>query len=105
MSWLLQIESPWFSLFKPMQELLMEWTGRDIDILLGYRAVRLMFACAVSGLAYLVMSLALFKPQEDDRRILSAMRRFLPWPVNWYLDRKLARRRRNPVRVRISEGI
>lgn len=89
MSWLLKIESPWFSVFKPMQDLLMDWTGRDIDILLGYRAVRLMFACAVSGLAYLAMGLALFKPQEDDRRILSAMRRFLPGPVNWYLDRKL----------------
>jgi O-antigen/teichoic acid export membrane protein len=88
MSWLLKIESPWFSLFKPMQELLMEWTGRDIDILLGYRAVRLMFACAVSGLAYLAMGLALFQPQEDDRRILSALRRFLPRPINWYLDRK-----------------
>lgn len=88
MSWLLKIESPWFSLFKPMQELLMDWTGRDIDILLGYRAVRLMFACAVSGLAYLLMGLALFKPREDDRRILSALRRFLPGPVNWYLDRK-----------------
>jgi PST family polysaccharide transporter len=89
MSWLLKVESPWFSLFKPMQDLLMEWTGRDVDILLGYRAVRLMFACAISGIAYLAMGLALFKPQEDDRRILFAMRRFLPGAVNWYLDRKL----------------
>ncbi|MEO6095547.1 MAG: oligosaccharide flippase family protein [Fibrobacteria bacterium] len=89
MSALLRIESPAFSLFQPMQLLLFDWTGHDADILLGSRAVRLLFACAVSGLAYLVMTLILFKPKEDDRRILAAMHRFLPRSITWFLDRKL----------------
>jgi hypothetical protein len=89
MSWLLKMESPWFSLFKPTQELLMEWTGHDFDILLGPRGIRLSFACFISGLLYLILTLALFKPQEDDRRILAALHRFLPRPVTWLIDRKL----------------
>ncbi len=89
MTWLLKIESPLFDLFKPMQLLLFDWTGHDFDLLLGMRAVRLIFACTVSGLAYLAMTLVLFKPQEDDRRILAAMHRFLPRSVTWFIDRKL----------------
>jgi O-antigen/teichoic acid export membrane protein len=89
MSWLLRIESPMFTLFEPMQIMLMEWTGHDVDLLFGPRAVRLIFACVVSGAAYLAISLMLFKPQEDDRRILAAMHRFLPRPLSWMLARKL----------------
>jgi PST family polysaccharide transporter len=85
----LRIESPLFGLFKPTQDLLMEYTGHDIDILLGPRGVRLIFACAVSGLFYLGLTLALFRPKEDDRRILDALHRFLPRPVTWVLERKL----------------
>jgi hypothetical protein len=75
-------------MFQPAQLLLYDWTGHDFDILLGVRAVRLWFACAVGGLAYLALSLAMFRPNEDDRRILSAMDRFLPRPVAWYLARR-----------------
>jgi O-antigen/teichoic acid export membrane protein len=86
---ILRIESPLFSLFHPMQLLLLDWTGHDFDIVLGDRAVRLWFACALGGLAYLALILALFRPREDDRRILEALDRFLPRPVAWYLARKL----------------
>jgi O-antigen/teichoic acid export membrane protein len=89
MSWLLTINHPVFAMFRPMQDLLMDWTGRDVDLLLGPRAVRLGFACTVSGFIYLLLSLAMFKPQPDDRRILEAMARFLPRPVTWVLARKL----------------
>ena len=86
---LLGLESPAFYLFQPMQFLLYDWTGHDFDILLGGRAVRLWFACAVGGLAYLGSTLLLFTPKEDDRRILQALDRFLPRPVAWFLARKL----------------
>jgi O-antigen/teichoic acid export membrane protein len=86
---LLRMESPWFDLFKPTQLILFDWTGHDFDILLGPRAVRLIFACFVSGCFYLTLVLAMFKPQEDDRRIIEALERFLPRPVAWLLARKL----------------
>ncbi|MDB5106949.1 MAG: glycosyl transferase group 1 [Fibrobacteres bacterium] len=89
MSWLLKIETGYFTLFQPTQMVLMDWTGHDFDLLLGARAVRLIFACAVSGVAYLTLTLFLFKPKDDDRRILAAMHKFLPRPVSWYLERKL----------------
>jgi O-antigen/teichoic acid export membrane protein len=89
MYWLLQLNSPAFLIFQPTQLVLFDWTGHDFEILLGMRAVRLGFACAVAGLVYLFLTLLLFKPQEDDRRILAAMHRFLPRPITWYLARKL----------------
>lgn len=85
---ILKIESRVFYLFQPTQLLLFDWTGHDADILLGARSVRLWFACAIGGLAYLGLSLFMFHPNEDDRRILSAMDRFLPRPVAWYLARR-----------------
>ncbi len=89
MASLLKLESPQFSIFAPTQSLLYEWTGHDFDILFGMRSVRLGFAVAISGFAYLILTLILFKPQEDDRRILAAMHRFLPRYVSWFLERKL----------------
>jgi PST family polysaccharide transporter len=86
---ILKIESHLFYLFQPTQLLLYDWTGHDADILLGARAVRLWFACAIGGLAYLILILLMFRPNEDDRRILHAMDRFLPRPVAWYLARRL----------------
>lgn len=86
---LLKIESHAFFLFQPMQWILYDWTGHDFDILLGARSVRLWFACAVGGLGYLAVILLLFRPDEDDRRILAALDRFLPRPVAWFLARKL----------------
>jgi O-antigen/teichoic acid export membrane protein len=88
-SWILKTNSPAYLLFQPTQLLLYDWTGHDCDILLGARSVRLSFACAVGGAVYLLVTLILFKPQEDDRRILAAMDRFLPRPVAWFLSRKL----------------
>jgi O-antigen/teichoic acid export membrane protein len=85
---ILKIESRLFYLFQPTQSLLFDWTGHDADILLGARAVRLWFACSVGGLVYLVLILFMFRPNEDDRRILSALDRFLPRPVAWYLARR-----------------
>lgn len=85
---ILKIESHVFYLFQPTQLLLYDWTGHDADILLGARAVRLWFACAIGGLAYLALILLMFRPNEDDRRILHAMDRFLPRPVAWYLARR-----------------
>jgi O-antigen/teichoic acid export membrane protein len=86
---LLRTESPWYGLFAPVQDLLRGWTGRDFDMLLGTRAVRLMSACALSGLLYLAVVLYLFTPGPDDRLILAALRRFLPGPLNWVIARKL----------------
>ncbi len=85
---ILKIESRVFYLFQPTQLLLFDWTGHDADILLGARSVRLWFASAIGGLAYLALSLCMFRPNEDDRRILSAMDRFLPRPLAWYLARR-----------------
>jgi O-antigen/teichoic acid export membrane protein len=85
---LLKVHSPIFDLFRPTQLLLYDWTGHDFDILLGARSVRLWFACSVGGLAYLALTLSMFRPNDDDRRILSAMDRFLPRPVAWYLARR-----------------
>ena len=85
---LLKIESHAFYLFQPMQLLLYDWTGHDAEILLGVRAVRLWFACGVGGMAYLAVILALFRPTQDDRRILAAMDRFLPRPLAWFLARR-----------------
>jgi O-antigen/teichoic acid export membrane protein len=90
MTALLRVESPAFSLFQPTQLLLMEYTGHDFETLLGNRAIRLAFAFFVAGIFYLGLILALFKPQEDDRRILAAVHRFLPRPLTWVLERKLA---------------
>ncbi len=90
LAYMLTIQSSAFDLFKPMQALMMEWTGHDFDILLSPRAVRLQFACVLSGLVYLCIALALFKPKEDDRKILAAMHRFLPRPLTWILHRKLS---------------
>lgn len=86
---LLRTESPWYGIFAPVQDLLRTWTGRGFDMLLGPRTVRLVFACAVSGLLYLAVAFALFRPGPDDRLILAALRRFLPGPVNRLLDWKL----------------
>jgi O-antigen/teichoic acid export membrane protein len=87
---LLRLQSPWFDVFHPMQLLLFDWTGHDFDIIFGPRAVRLIFACASAGSVYLGLVLALVKPKEDDRKVLKALDRFLPRPVVWVLERKLA---------------
>lgn len=86
---LLRIHSPWFEIFRPMQLLLLDWTGHDFDILLAPRAVRLSFASAVAGTVYLGLIIAFVRPQEDDRKILKALDRFLPRPVVWVLERKM----------------
>ncbi len=88
LAYLLTLEHPAFRLFQPMQSLLLEWTGHDAESLFGPRTVRLAFACAVAGSAYLILVLAWFRPQGDDLKILSAMQRFLPRPLTWILDRK-----------------
>jgi len=87
---LLRIESTAFYLFQPMQLVIYDWTGHQVESILGARAVRLWFACAVGGLAYLGLILLMFHPNEDDRRILEALDRFLPRPVAWFLARKLS---------------
>jgi len=89
LSYMLGIQSSAFDLFRPMSGVLLDWTGHDFDILLSPRTVRLVFSCFVSGMAYLAITLALFKPQPDDRIILAALHRFLPRPVTWVLSRKL----------------
>jgi O-antigen/teichoic acid export membrane protein len=90
LAYMLTIPSSAFGLFEPMQNLLMDWTGHDMDILLGPRAVRLQFAFLVSGLVYLSIALTLFKPRDDDRKILAALHRFMPRPLPWIIARKLS---------------
>ena len=90
LAYMLNIQTSTYDLFQPMQFLLLQWTGHDFDILLSPRAVRLIFSCFISGMAYLVITLSLFKPQEDDRRILAALHRFLPRPVTWVISKKLS---------------
>lgn len=85
----LRIESPVFYLFQPTQLVLFDWTGHAFESLMGARAIRLWFACAMGGMAYLILILLMFQPKEDDRRILAALDRFLPRPVAWFLARKL----------------
>lgn len=78
-----------YAVFAPTQLMLLEHTGRDFDLLLGPRAVRLLTACTVAGAVYFALSLALFRPSEDDRKIMAALKRFLPGPINWIIDRRL----------------
>ncbi len=93
---ILRVESSAFSLFQPTQMILMEYTGHDFEILLGSRGIRLIFSFLVSGIFYLGFTLALFNPQDDDRRILAAVHRFLPRPLSWVLARKLSAGRGAP---------
>lgn len=90
--WILRTESPLYGVFAPVQEQLFRWTGRDFDLILGPRAVRLLAACALSGTLYFALVLALFKPSADDRLILAALRRFLPRPLVWAISLKLGAR-------------
>ena len=60
------------------------------------RTVRVLFACFLSGRAYLGIILLLFKPDDDDRKILAALDRFIPRPLNWILARKLGTERGIP---------
>lgn len=85
----LRAEVDHFGIFRPFQDMLLAWTGRDVDLLFGPRAVRLLSACALSGCVYFLLALALFKPSADDRIIMAALRRFLPRPINWMIARKL----------------
>lgn len=78
-----------FALFGPAQDMLREWTGRDFDMLLGPRAVRLMAAGALSGCLYFALVLALFRPTPDDRLILAALRRWMPGAVHWMITRRI----------------
>jgi O-antigen/teichoic acid export membrane protein len=93
LSILLDIQTPAYDLFLPMQNLLVDWTGHDFDILLSPRAVRLQFSCLVSGLTYLIFIIAVFQPQDDDHKIIAALHRFLPRPITWILSRKLLARK------------
>lgn len=86
---LLRAETSWFEVFAPTQDILMQWTGRDFDLILGPRAVRLISACLLSGTLYFAMVLALFKPTADDRLIMAALKRFMPRGVHWLIARKL----------------
>lgn len=86
---LLRAESTWFEIFAPTQDMLMEWTGRDFDLILGPRAVRLISACVISGTLYFAMVLALFKPSPDDRLIMAALKRFMPRAISWMIAHKL----------------
>lgn len=79
-----------YTLFAAFQDVLRGWTGRDLDLLIGPRAVRLISSCALAGAVYFLLSLAMFKPTADDRLILAALKRWLPGAINWMLARKLA---------------
>ena len=78
-----------FGVFGPAQDMLRAWTGRDLDLLLGPRAVRLWFAGLLSGGLYFALVLALFRPTPDDRLILAALKRWMPRPVRWVIDRRI----------------
>lgn len=88
---LLKIDSYYFDFFRPLTIQLMQWTGHDFDILFSPRSVRLLFGLVISGIFYLIISLLLFQPQEDDEKILRALNRFLPPPVKWVLQKKFAK--------------
>ena len=86
---LLRSDAERFALFRPLQDQLLSWTGRDFDLLLGPRAVRMLAACALSGACYLVLILLLARPDADDRIIFASFRRYLPGPLGRALARKL----------------
>jgi len=78
-----------FAVFAPAQDMLREWTGRDFDLLLGARAVRLWAAGALSGCLYFALVLAWFRPSPDDRLILAALRRWMPGALHWMITRRM----------------
>ena len=89
LSFLLQISSSYFDFFRPVQFFLKGLTGHDFDILLSPRTVRLIFATSISSAFYLTLIFLIFKPKEDDQKILAAIHRIFPRPFKWIIASKI----------------
>ncbi len=86
--WSLRQSTDLFRFFHNFQNILGYYTGRRWESIFGARTWRLIFSLISGATFYCIMVLAIFRPSEEDMRILQLFSKYLPPGILEYFARK-----------------